>query len=136
MLQTVESYRKIWENEQRDNLTKDRDDRLALIRGEPNAEGEDRGEFEDRPDPLAELEKHIEEVIAAREDDNLDEEQKEGLAKELRINKIGETFAMNEDWKEDLRKLSQTRVLKMPKILQSLMYLLNFTRDAVCEPNS
>lgn len=135
MLTTVESYRKIWENEQRDNLTKDRDDRLALIRGEPSAEEENR-EVEDRPDPLAELEKHIEEVIAAREDDNLDEEQKEGLAKELRINKIGETFAMNEDWKEDLRKLAQTRVLKMPKILQSLMYLLNFTRDAVCDPNS
>lgn len=28
------------------------------------------------------------------------------------------------------------RVMKMPKILQSLMYLLGFTREEVCQPSS
>ena len=28
------------------------------------------------------------------------------------------------------------RVVKMPRILQSLMYLLGFSRDQVCEPKT
>lgn len=135
VLNTVDKYRKIWEAEQRDNLTRDRDERLSLVKGEASGEAEDREEG-DRPEPLAELERHIEEVIAAREDEHLDEEQKDGLSKELRLNKIGETFSMNQEWQDDLKKLTNTRVLKMPKILQSLMYLLGFTKEVVCEPNS
>lgn len=58
------------------------------------------------------------------------------MAKQLRLNKIGELFTGNEDWKAELQKLYSMRVLKMPKILQALMYLLGFTREQLCQPKS
>lgn len=134
MLNTIDSYRKIWEGEQRNNLTRDRDDRLALAKGETI--GEEDAQAEEKPDAMAELEKSIEEILAAKEDETLDDEKKDVMAKQLRLNKQGELFIENEDWKAELQKLYNMRVLKMPKILQSLMYLLGFTREAVCQPNS
>jgi len=49
---------------------------------------------------------------------------------------MGELFIGNEDWKNELKKVNEMRVLKMPKILQSLMYLLGFTREEICQPKS
>ena len=47
----------------------------------------------------------------------------------MRLNKQGELFTENDDWKAELAKLYNMRVLKMPKILQSLMYLLGFEKE-------
>lgn len=55
------------------------------------AEGEEPKE--EKVDPLANLEQSIEEVIQAREEEHLDEEQKDGISKELRLQKTGECFA-------------------------------------------
>ena len=80
MLNTIESYRKIWEQEQRDNLQRDRDDRIALHRGDAAAEDEVRED--DKPDALVELERQIDEVMAAKDgDEAIDEEKKDGMAK-------------------------------------------------------
>jgi hypothetical protein len=53
VLNTVQEYRKIWEAEQKDNLTRDRDQRLALTRpvGDIDVD-DDAGAQEDKPDPL------------------------------------------------------------------------------------
>lgn len=66
----------------------------------------------------------------------LDDERKEALGKQLRLNKMGELYIENEDWKDELKKVHEMRVLKMPKILQSLMYLLGFTKEEICQPKS
>ena len=66
----------------------------------------------------------------------LDDERKESLGKQLRLNKMGELYIDNEDWKDELKNVHEMRVLKMPKILQSLMYLLGFTKEEICQPNS
>jgi len=100
VLNTILKYRSIWEGEQRDNLTRDRDERLALVKGVETVmeEGEDEVV---KPDAMQELEKSIEEVLNAQEEgaEVLDDEKKEGLGKSLRLQKIGELFCQNEDWK-------------------------------------
>ena len=98
---------------------------------------EDAEPVEEKPDAMVELERSIEEVLAAQEEgEQFDDEKKEGLARQLRLNKMGELFIDNEDWKGELAKLYSARVLKMPKILQSLMYLLGFKREDICQPGS
>ena len=67
MLNTIQTYIKIWEAEQKDNLTRDRDDRLALMRGEAKPE-EDDEEEKVKPDVMADLEKMIEEKMTAMEE--------------------------------------------------------------------
>lgn len=66
----------------------------------------------------------------------LDDERKEALGKQLRLNKMGELYIDNEEWKNELKNVYDMKVLKMPKILQSLMYLLGFTKEEICQPNS
>jgi hypothetical protein len=66
----------------------------------------------------------------------LDDERKEALGKQLRLNKMGELYIENEEWKEELKSVYEMRVLKMPKLLQSLMYLLGFTKEEICQPKS
>jgi len=105
------------------------------VRGETIENENEEGEA--KPDVMVELERSIEEVLAVQEEgEQLDDEKKDGLAKQLRLNKIGELFTVNEDWKGELQKLYSMRVLKMPKILQALMYLLGFTREQLCQPKS
>lgn len=66
----------------------------------------------------------------------LDDERKEALGKQMRLNKMGELYIENEEWKDELKNVYEMRVLKMPKILQSLMYLLGFTKEEICQPKS
>jgi hypothetical protein len=40
------------------------------------------------------------------------------------------------DWIDQLKHIYSMRVVKMPRILQCLMYLLGFLRDEVCEPKT
>jgi hypothetical protein len=83
-LRTIQTYIKIWEAEQRDNLTRDRDERLALQRGETIQQRDDDDEEEKvKPDVMAELEKAIEEKMAQMEEaePTLDDETKDGRTK-------------------------------------------------------
>jgi len=59
----------------------------------------------------------------------MDDEKKACMGQQMRLNKQGELFTENEEWKGELTKLYNMRVLKMPKILQSLMYLLGFEKE-------
>lgn len=61
VLTTIQTYRKIWEAEQRGNLTRDRDERLMLAKGPVEDEGAEAPE--DKPDAMVELERSIEEVL-------------------------------------------------------------------------
>jgi hypothetical protein len=49
---------------------------------------------------------------------------------------MGELFVQNEDWKKELSQLTKSKVLKMPQIIKSVMYLMCFKKEEICEPNS
>ena len=56
VLRTITSFRKTWEAEQRDNLTKDRDEILALTRPE-TVDEDGNNDNETKPDPNVEIER-------------------------------------------------------------------------------
>jgi hypothetical protein len=45
-------------------------------------------------------------------------------------------FKEQEEWKAYIESIAAFRTLKMPRIIQALMYLLGVSREAICEPNS
>jgi len=116
-------------------LTKDRDDRLALLAGaQPPAEGEEEVE---KINVYEEMDKQIEEALTERaEEFDGDEERKEMVSKQMRLTKMGEAFLEDEHWKKELSQLTRCKVLKMPQIIKSIMYLMCFKKEEICEPNS
>lgn len=140
-LQTVAKFIKIWEAEQRDNLTKDRDERLAVMAPPPVAETPvptDKEGSEHEPEtklnPFEEIEKAIESHFEAHEEP--DDEKKDFQAKQLRLQKTGAMFLSNEAWKAELQSLTKMKVLKLPRVLQSIYYLNCFGKDQITLPNS
>ena len=45
-------------------------------------------------------------------------------------------FLEKDDWKKAIEQVKAFRVLKMPRILQSLFFLCKIERERICEPNS
>lgn len=117
-------------------MTRDRDDRITVLAGaQPPAEGEP--EPEEKVNVYEEMEKQIEESLTERaEEFDGDEEKKEMVARQMRLTKMGEAFIEDPDWKLELSQLTRAKVLKMPQIIKSTMYLTCFTKEEICEPNS
>lgn len=70
-----------------------------------------------------EEERHIEEWISMREE-QMDEELKDIYQKAARINFIARLFKEREEWKRNLMRLKEFKVMKMPRVLQSVFYFL------------
>lgn len=81
---------------------------------------------------LEEEEKHVDEILNARED-IFDDEFKEIIQREIRINFIARLFKDRDDWKRNLFELREFNVIKMPRIMQSLFYFLEYEREDICE---
>lgn len=119
----------MWESTEIENLLRDRNRKLEII--------EIDKEFLDNEQAkqLDEEEKHVEETISLRDD--LDtEELKELHSKEIRIHFIAKLFKENEQWRHSLLGLRDFTVIKMPRVLQSVFYLLQYERHTICEPES
>jgi hypothetical protein len=87
ILNTIAKFRDIWEAEQRDNLTRDRDDRLTYARPERDGEGEAEAaedDDQDNADCIADIERQIEEHMLQIQDE-IEEERKDFVMKELRL---------------------------------------------------
>ena len=72
---------------------------------------------------MDEEEKHIEEMINSR-DEAMDDELRDMYMRQARIHFIGRLFKEREDWRANLLKLKEFKVLKMPRVMQSLFYFL------------
>ncbi len=77
-------------------------------------------------------EKAIEDALANREEYE-DEELKEIEHKRERIKFIGKMFRQDEHWASGLEDLKSFKVIKYPRIMQSVFYLLGYTREQICE---
>jgi len=69
----------------------------------------------------------VEEAVCARED--LDSEELKDLhAKDARIKYVARLFKEQEEWKNSLFRFKDFKVLKFPRVLQSIFYLLSFDK--------
>lgn len=84
-----------------------------------------------------EEDKYIEEAFANyREGELPDDELKELETREARLNYIIKQYKEREDWKKALFDIKEYKVLKMPRVMQSLLYLMKYEREQVCEKDS
>ena len=107
-------------------MSKDRDRKLEIM--EIDKEFLD---FESQK-IMDEEEKHVEEIINSREDP-MDDESRDLLMKQARLHFIGRLFKEREDWQKNLLNLKNFKVLKMPRVMQTLFYFLKYRREDVCE---
>lgn len=77
----------------------------------------------------------MEEQLNSR-DDIFDDEMKDIIGREVRLIFVARLFKEREDWKRNLMELKQFNVIKMGRVLQSLLYLLGYERERICEKNS
>ena len=95
-------------------------------------------EFFDKEHSLIqeEEEKWVDEQILAREDINDDE------VKELEVKQYKLKFTMNlffdpeKEFKQKLFDLTKFYVIKYPRVLQSLFYMMCYNREDLCEVNT
>jgi len=83
------------------------------------------------------MDKEVEETMASYEEGHFaDDEAKELEMAKLRLQAQGKMFSQKQEWVELINEIASYRVLKMPRILQALMYLLGMEREEICEPNT
>jgi hypothetical protein len=62
----------------------------------------------------------------------MDEELKDIYQKNARILFIARLFKEREEWKKGLMTLKSYKVMKIPRVLQSIFYFLHFKREQIC----
>ncbi len=126
VLRTVKAYKEQWEDIERCNLEKDREKRLKTI-------GEDK-DFNENEQPrlLDDEERFVEDQMATRED-IVDDEMKELEIRKIRLKFLGQILGENEMIKAQLLSLTNYKVLKMQRVVQSAFYFLRYDREVICE---
>lgn len=130
MLQTIKSFRAIWEEKERQNLTHDRDHRLGELDFEK--------EWIEQTENIAlaeEEDKYAEDGVNTKDNEGNgfpDEESKELYNRLMRLTFTAALFKERKEWKNGLLDLASTTVLKNPRLMQSIFYLLGYEREQVC----
>lgn len=130
VLETIANFRRMWEDKERENLRKDRDRRISqlMLEKEVTEAGETARANEEE-------DKQVEEILTARETEQsfADEDLRELNGKMIKIQALSKVFKEKEEWKKGLLELREQTVLKLPRILQSVFYLLQYQREDVCQ---
>ena len=127
VLETIKNFRAIWEEKERQNLTHDRDHRLGELDFEK--------EWIEQTENVAlaeEEEKYAEDGVNQKDNEGngfTDEDSKELYNRLMRLTFTSSLFKERKEWKSGLLALSTTTVLKNPRIMQTIFYLLGYTRD-------
>ncbi len=108
----------------------DRDTKIVLLTSDKQADAENLQAV------IEEIEKKVEDMVFGREDLQHDEDLRDIISKQSRLTHQAHAFLEKADWKAQLGSIGEMQVTKMPKIVQSLLYLLGFTREEVCEPKT
>ncbi len=130
VLTTLRAFTKAWEESEQRALLADCERKIEQLRTDPAADAELQQSIAE------EVERQIEEAVAQREEPYADDEERELATGAHRLQLQGKLFCEREEWVAYFEDISMYHVLKMPRILQALMYLLGVQREDICEPNS
>jgi len=134
VLETISIFREQWERAEVQCLTQDRDRRIELAQRDPSIE--------------TELNEKVTEIIGKAVEDLLAIEQPEGVEPKdeetkqidlslVRLTTQVQMFKAPEGiLHECIAEIAHFHVIKMPRIIQSLMFLMQIDHDAICEPDS
>lgn len=129
VLKCVQKFKENWERAEKAALVQDRDAKMGQLAKEPAIEQEATQSV------MEQIERTVEELLANETKEYEDDEQKEIEVGQLRLTATAKVFQSGA-WDEYVKEVQQQHVIKMPKIIQSLMFLLCMPRDQICEPDS
>lgn len=127
------NFREIWERTEQENLTRDRNRKIKIM--EIDKEFVDGGEAHKL---VEEEEKNLEEQLQAYVGQHvgpdgvqlpIDEEVKDLFMKQARLTFIGKLLRERVEWQKSIKRLTKYKVLKMPRVMQSLFYFLGYKRE-------
>eukprot|EP00347_Sterkiella_histriomuscorum_P002901 403366357 len=136
-LQAVQNFKEIWERTEFENLTRDRNRKIKIM--------EIDREFMDVESHklMEEEDKHVEEYLQQHMAQNLgpdgqpaqqiDEELKDLIQKSIRLQYIAQMFRDKVEYQKSVKRLTKYKVLKLPRIMQSIFYFLQYKREQICE---
>lgn len=129
VLTVVQKFRENWERAEKASLIADREAKIAALSKEPAIEAEATQSV------LEQIERTVEELLANEAKEYEDDEQKEIEVGQLRLTATAKVFQTGA-WEEYIKEIREQHVIKMPKIVQSLLFLLQEDRAQICEPDS
>jgi len=136
VLETVQIFKEQWERAEVQCLTQDRDRRIELMSRDPQVEA-------DLQEKVAEvINKAVEDVLNVEQPEQpegkvVDEEQKQLELSNLRLTTQSEMFKPKDGLLyESIAEIAHLHVVKMPRIVQSAMFLMQIDHDSICEPHS
>lgn len=129
MLKVIQSFRDNWERAENASLINDRDRKIAALNKEPSIEQEANLAT------LEQIERNVEELVAGEAKEYDDEEQRDIEVGQHRLTTTAKVIATGA-WVENMQEIKAMNVIKMPRIIQSLMFLMKIPREEICEPDS
>jgi hypothetical protein len=125
----VQKFRENWERAEKASLVADREAKINQLSKEPAIEAEATQSV------MEQIERTVEELLANEAKEYEDDEQKEIEVGQLRLTATAKVFQTGA-WEEYVKEISDQHVIKMPRIIQSLMFVLCLPREEICEPDS
>lgn len=119
VLETVQAFRIAWEKAEYNNLVADRDKRIAY------KERDIQAEIDQNTTLFESLENQVETTINARpQEDFIDDTHVELASEQERLKLQSNWFKEVELWKNWLTDICSLHTIKLPRIVQSLNFLL------------
>ena len=125
-LETVQNFKKIWEQTEVENLTRDRNRKIEIMEIDKEFLDTEASKL------IEEEDKNIEEALTQRQEP-FDDELKDLYQKQARLAFVGRQFRDRADWRRNIDHIKEFKVLKLPRVLQSIMYFLHYKREEICE---
>lgn len=129
-MRTCKNFRDLWEELEQKNLARDRDEKLGLIDREKEFVENEQGRQQDEEDA------HVHEIISLREDIETDEQKEMETARD-RLLYMAKSLKDEEGiWYQLLMDMKKFKVIKFPRVLQTVFYILGYEREDICEPGT
>ena len=129
-MNTVQRFAALWEMQEQKSLQADRDAKLDYLKQDRQAEADANAMF------MEEIDKKAEKLVLDRQEWNAEDDLREIAQRQVKLQEIGGAFLNRAEWSDQLKQLKKTNVLKTPRIIQSLMYMLGFTREQIYAPKT
>jgi hypothetical protein len=133
VLETVRVFVQHWQRAEQECLTQDRDARIAVMTRDPEAEAAQN----ERVNEI--INKAVEELLAVEQPEDappIDEEYRKLEVENLRLKTQARMFIPDGELHDSIKEIQNYHTIKMPRIIQALMFLMKIDHDSICEPHS
>jgi len=139
IIDTTTYMGKCWEDGERRRLTHDKELCLEIKQSSDELKERKEKELEEQCEKEIEdflnAEENQEEQKEEGEEEELDEDEKTAKVEEMKYKFLVKSITGGEYY-DQLMKLKEFNILKFPRVIQYAFYVLEYDREAICEPET